>query len=95
MSEMRDSVDKKIDSHFEFVQLISEYWRQHGWLDIYGKEYLGWLLDFFIPLIRSKETNRKTEHILRLNAFISEFGLGKHLKSANISYRLLLNKTSK
>lgn len=91
MSGMRGKLDEKIETHFRFVKLISKYWESQGWLEEYGEKYLGWLLEFFIPLICNKEVNRKTEHILRLNALIAEFNLDKHLKSVNSTYRRLLN----
>ena len=51
MDAFSERLDEKIELHIDFVSKITDYWRKQGWLDLYGKAYLHWLLHFLLDEI--------------------------------------------
>lgn len=85
MSSVRDNMDQKIENHLYFVDIISEYWKRQGWLDLYGKAYTQWLLEFFIPDIRNKKTQHSQEHLKKFYALIRKYELTPYLRKMPLS----------
>ncbi len=83
MSSLRDEIDNRISNHLEFVENITEYWKQQGWLDSYGSEYLQWLLTFLVPDIKEKEVKKADEHFEKLNNLLVKYDLKKHFRNIN------------
>lgn len=79
MRSMSDDLDDKIDKHFGFVRIISEYWKTQGWFELYGKEYLEWLLEFLAADIRREEVKKKDEYISRLKEIIDDYDLVQYM----------------
>ena len=80
MSSFRDNIDEKISIHFELVETISEYWENEGWLDLYGKEYLEWVLLFLVTDIKNEKVQQEAEHFEKLNCILNKYDLKKHFK---------------
>lgn len=85
MSSVRDDLDRKIENHLYFVDIISRYWKQQGWFTRYGKAYTQWVIEFLVPDIRSKQVKRSQEHLNKLNSLIQEYGLSMYLKKLPFS----------
>lgn len=90
MHSVSDDLDAKIEKHLSFVSIISEYWKEQGWFELYGTEYVKWLLEFLVVDIRSKETQRGSEHLRKVNDLIGQYGLEQYLKQMPGSVRPLV-----
>lgn len=86
MHGVSDDLDKKLEKHLSFVKIISEYWKQQGWIEKYGTAYLEWLLEFIAADIRKPEIKHQEEHITGLNRIIEEYELKKY--AGKIRFRL-------
>lgn len=90
MASVRDDMDEKISKHLGFVETICKYWNKQGWLELYGKEYTQWLLEFLVYDIRSKEVTKAAEHLQKLNQLLLEYDLAKHLNKMPSKMNLLV-----
>lgn len=90
MQGIRDDLDQKIMTHLSFVEIISEYWKQQGWFDLYGKAYTQWLLEFMVPDIRSKQVRRPKAHLKELDALLRKYELTPYLRKMPFSVRPLV-----
>lgn len=90
MSLYRSDMDEKIRQHLDFVVYIAEYWKNQGWLELYGKEFTQWLLEFLVSAIRNKEVQYAPEHLKKVNALIQQFNLTQYLNKVDRSARALV-----
>lgn len=88
MWNFKGDMDGRIRKHMAFVDIICQYWQEQGWLKLYGKEYLGWMLEFVVCDIRDKQTQCAPEHLKALHEMIQKYGLEKHLNRVDSRYRL-------
>lgn len=79
MQSYRTDLDEKIRQHLSFIGYITEYWKEQGWLELYGKEYTQWLLEFIVADCRSSEALCPEEHLSSLNTLLQSYDLEKHL----------------
>ena len=71
--------DDRVRQHLGFIVYITQYWKDHGWLEMYGKEYTQWLLDFIIADCRTGDVLHEEEHAKNLYNLLKEYSLEKHL----------------
>ena len=79
MHSYRSDLDEKIRQHLEFSGFITSYWQEQGWLKLYGKEYVQWLLEFLVPDIRSSEVQCAAEHLAELRNLLENYSLKQYL----------------
>ena len=71
---------KKLRCHVENQRIVSEYWREHGFLEKWGKEYLEWTVDFIVSdLIQYHPANQK-ELARQFLRDLEEFGVLNYKK---------------
>lgn len=80
--------DERIRKHLSFTEIICQYWKEQGWLDAYGKEFLQWLLEFVVVDIRDSQTQKPEEHLKALGEQIDRYGLTKLLGSVDVGYHI-------
>ena len=90
MASVRDDLDEKISKHLGFVETICKYWHAQGWMELYGKEYTQWLLEFLVYDIRSKDVTKAPEHLQELNRLLQEYGLTQYLDKMPNTMKLLV-----
>lgn len=79
MQSYRADLDERIRQHLSFLGYVTEYWKEQGWLTLYGKEYTQWLLEFIVPDSRNSEAQCSSEHLACLNQLLEEYSLQQHL----------------
>ncbi len=71
---------KKLSQHVKNVRIISEYWRDNGYLKRWGVQYFEWMIDFLVlDLIQFHPQNQK-ELARELLRDIDECGLKEYKK---------------
>lgn len=88
MWQFNGDMDERIKKHMAFVKIICDYWKEQGWLDSYGKEYLEWVLEFVVSDIRDNQTKNAPEHLRTLNEMIREYDLEQYLNKVSSDYRV-------
>lgn len=89
MQSYRTDLDEKIRQHLGFCGYITQYWQEKGWLDLYGKEYVQWLLEFLVSDIRNAEVQYAGEHLTNLNKLLKDYSLEPYLDDMPSSARTL------
>lgn len=95
MSSLRDDIDQRITEHMSFVEIITEYWKNQGWLELYGTDYVEWILSFLVVDIKNKEVQKENEHFERLNEILTKYGLKKHLRKVTPYFRTFVKMLPK
>ena len=81
MAEVNKDYDVKIEKHLFMIQRICQYWDSHGWFQLYGKEFVAWILQFIVPDTQRIDVKDSSAHLNKLMK-ISEFhGLIQYMKS--------------
>ena len=89
MHRYQTDLDGKIRQHLSFVEYITEYWKNQGWLELYGREYTQWLLEFIVADCRSRNTTCPKEHLSALSKLLENYDLEKHLNDMPNTVRVL------
>lgn len=79
MWNFKGDMDTRIIKHMEFVEIICQYWENNGWLELYGLEFLEWMLEFIVGDIRDKNVKCSAKHIEAMNVLIRKYGLEGYL----------------
>lgn len=95
MSSLREDIDQRIAQHLSFVEIITEYWEKQGWLELYGKEYMEWLLSFLVVDIKNKAVQKENEHFERLNEILTKYRLKKYLREVAPYFRTFVKMLPK
>ncbi len=95
MSSLREDIDKRIEQHLDFVKIITEYWEEQGWLELYGTEYVEWVLSFLVVDIKNKAVQKENEHFESLNEILVKYGLKKHLRDVAPYFRTFVKMLPK
>ena len=90
MASFRYDIDERMDRHFEIIETISDYWKEQNWFDLYGKDYLEWVLTFIVSDMMDPDAKRTDEHKAKLIAFIKKYGLVKYMDKMPWEYRSFL-----
>jgi len=91
MQTNHDDMDEKIRKHLFLTRVICDYWKSQGWLDLYGKDFTQWLLEFLVADIRSTQVTQAAEHLQEVNALIQDFALSQHLDNMPAHIATLAN----
>lgn len=81
--------DEKIEQHLYFTAFITEYWKNQGWLESYGKEYVQWLLEFLVADIRSAQVQYSDKHLRSLKELLQKYDIEQYLSEMPASVRVL------
>lgn len=95
MHSVKDDLDQKIEKHLSFVEIISEYWKNQGWFQLYGCAYTQWLLEFLVTDIRNKDTKRAQEHLKCVNELLCKYELVPYLQQMPASVKHLVHTLKK
>lgn len=79
MAEVNKDYDVKIEKHLFMVQRICQYWDSHGWFQLYGKEFVAWMLQFIVPDVQRNDVLRKEAHKKQLSMVINTFQLEHYI----------------
>ena len=79
MAEVNKDYDVKIEKHLFMIQRICQYWDSHGWFQLYGKEFVAWMLQFIVPDVQRNDILRKEEHKEQLSMVINTFQLEHYI----------------
>lgn len=79
----------KIDQHIIMTKEVTQYWSENGLLEKYGREYIGWLLEFMIPDMRKYELENKAEQAKELRSIIQTHSLEKYIKGNKLEIKAL------
>ncbi len=75
MEHINDDYVKKVQTHLGMVRKISDYWNEKGLLQLYGEDYLLWVLNFLTPDLK------KVREIVERKQLSNEIqGMLKHYK---------------
>ena len=70
----------KIEMHLKEVFIIAKYWKEKGFIEIYGKNFLNWTIEFLyddIHRLAKNEKNRIKKNMLMLPRML-EAKLARH-----------------
>lgn len=95
MHSYRTDKDERIRQHLGFTAYITEYWKEQGWLKVYGKEYTQWLLEFIASDCRTKEIKSEKEHLRNLYQLMRDYALEQHLEDIPDDMKYLANCVKK
>lgn len=74
--------DKKLAQHIKNVKNISQYWREKGFLNKWGKEYFEWMIEFIVPDLIQFHPHNQKELARKFLQDIRECGLLEYKKKA-------------
>lgn len=76
MNNVQDDALKTVDNHFEMIKHVAEYWKEKGWITLYGGDFLYWVLKFTILKVRALPSELRREKATELlEKIITPFGL--------------------
>ena len=75
MKEAARDLDQRTSMHISNAGLIAGYWREHGLLDKYGKNILGWMLSLVIPDLETLELKNVNNLAIQLQKTIEKNGI--------------------
>jgi len=79
-----------VERHYETVRHAAAYWRQKGWLEKYGPDFLAWAMKFTLLKVKSLPAARRRERSREmLEDIIGGFGLGRYKRSLSFKGRLM------
>lgn len=79
MNSVSTDMNDKLTKHMYFVEVISDYWKRHGWIERYGSDYTRWLLEFLMPDIDTLKRDDANKQITVLKQLIQKYGLAIYL----------------
>ena len=88
MSTYIDTEEKKVENNTKIAGVISENWKNKGYLEKYGPDFLIWILGFLIPdlqEVKEKESNKRIKE--EIKQIILSNGLNKYHKDINLMAR--------
>lgn len=89
MASLRYDIDEKMERHFDIIETISDYWKEQNWFELYGENYLEWMLTFIVPDMMDPQAKRTEDHYAKLTALIKKYGLEKYMNKMPRKYRSL------
>lgn len=95
MDSYNYDLDEKVQKHLGFINNICQYWEKEGWFDLYGKQFVQWLLEFVVSDIRKEETTRDADHVNALKELLGKYDLEKYLDKMPGSVRSLVRIVKK
>lgn len=81
MSQFRFDLDGKIREHIFIAKTIAEFWEQQGWLELYGREFTEWLLNFTAGSLHNPQVKHSQEYFADLSKLVRKYNLYHHLDS--------------
>lgn len=87
MDGFRYDLDARIRKHLSFVELITAYWKEQGWLELYGKDYVSWLMEFLVVDSCSPDAKHTDEHLRQVNALLDRYDLRQYLNKVYPAFR--------
>ncbi len=92
MHTVLQDMDSKIMKDIDTAEIICEYWKNNGWFEDYGVEFLQWLLEFVVHSIRSKGVKKSSALYKRLKELIEEYNLDKYSEELSSTHKKLYSK---
>lgn len=87
MWNFKGDMDKQVRTHISIVDIICQYWEKQGWFELYGKEYLEWMLNFIVYDICSEQTKNASEHLHVVHEMIHKYNLEPYLGKVSMRCR--------
>lgn len=70
--------EEKFKLHIGMVKIITNYWEEKGFLDMYGAEYLGWLIRFLIVDLCENDFIEKKEYAKEIYDILEDKNILKY-----------------
>lgn len=79
MNSVSTDMNDKLTKHMYFVEVISDYWKKHGWIERYGMDYTKWLLEFLMPDIDTLKRDDANKQMVVLKQLMLRYELMSYL----------------
>ena len=67
--------EQKFQLHIGMVKIITDFWKEKGFLDLYGAEYLAWMIRFLIVDLCERKLVNQKEYAKDIYDLLSSVGL--------------------
>ena len=78
-----------VERHYEMIRHIAAYWKEKGWLELYGPNFLSWALKFTLLKVKALPADSRHEKAWEMFDIIDQFGLSDFRKSMDIKGKLM------
>lgn len=95
MQNIEEKYSEKAEWHIGVVNRLGAYWDSFGFLEEYGTEFLGWIMEYIAEDLISKPIDRKKELAEDLKQIIDLHGITKYSKELPLEKKTLWNKLQK
>lgn len=92
MAEVNKDKDEKIKKHLLMMKHVFACYKENGWFEKFGTEFIEWSLHFVVPDCLEKSVCKSQEHLREFAELIATYGANKYLAKVNKSARWLVNK---
>ena len=92
MDNVREDPVRIVDNHYDMICRVAGYWKEKGWIDKYGDDFLYWALKFTILKVRALPSdirNKKAEEMF--DRIIIPYGLDRYRRKQRIKGRMMWN----
>jgi len=92
MDNVRDDPLKTVNNHYEMILRAAKVWKEKGWIDSYGADFLYWALKFTILKVRVLPSDlRKQKAAEFFDAIAAPYGLEKYKRKIGLKGRMMWN----
>lgn len=89
--ETFSQADSVVIKHYDAIKHAAAYWKEQGWMDEYGPDFLGWALKYTVLKVKALPAElRKKRAGQMFDEIIIPYGLDKYKSRMNIEGRALL-----
>lgn len=86
---------ERAEWHINVIETISKYWTEQGFVELYGTDFLSWILEYSMEVILKLEEKDRQLLLVKLANIVSERELEKYSKELPSDKMMLWRKLKK
>ena len=75
MNSLSKAQGQKVSEHLHIAKAVAEYWDKQGWIHLYEKEFLHWLISFVSDFGKTNEVLLSEEQYKELASILKQYEL--------------------
>lgn len=91
MSDTNADSERLLDRHFEILERVASYWKEKGWFDLYGAQFLEWSLKYTLLKVKALSGKTRKEKAWKMmKEILPKYGLDAHKGKLSLKGKAML-----